>query len=173
MAKFRPSLFDTLIAGTRESSDTADANGGSLFPGVRLYSLDRMTESSYLDTLRRDLSWLLNTIHLAETLNLDNAPQVATSVVNFGIPDFSVRTVASVNVQEASTAIATAVRQFEPRIATKTLRVTGEKQGGDEDLPSLVFNIVCDVGRDADAIQTSFKTRIDVETNDAVLEQQR
>ena len=56
MAKFRPSLLDTLLGGARGPSDEPDAAGEGHFPGVRLYSLDRMSEATFLDTMRRDLS---------------------------------------------------------------------------------------------------------------------
>ena len=173
MAKFRPSLLDTLLAGARGPADEADASGENIFPGVRLYSLDRMSESTFLDTLRRDLSWLLNTVRLEETMNLDSVPEVQKSVVNFGIPDFSVRTYASVNVFEAAAVMSQAIKVFEPRIEPRSLSVRGEKSVRDDVVQALVFHIACNVGHDQEPIRTGFKTEIEVETGDARLEQRR
>jgi type VI secretion system protein ImpF len=173
MAKFRPSLLDTLLAGSRTSSDEAEVQTESLFPGVRLYSLDRMSETAFLDTLRRDLSWLLNTVRLEETENLSGTPEVARSVINFGIPDFAVRTYAQVNVFEAAATLAGTIRTFEPRIEPRSLSVKGEKLMRDDVVQSLVFHIACNVGQDEDPLRAGFKTEIDVETGDARLEQRR
>lgn len=173
MPKFRPSLLDTLLAGTRGAGDDTVAQTESIFPGIRLYSLDRMSETSFLDTMRRDLSWLLNTVRLEDTLNLDGAPEVARSVLNFGIPDFSTRTSSSVNVFEAAASMAGAIRTFEPRIDPRSLSVKGERTERDEVTQSLVFHIACNVGQSADPLRAGFTTEIDVETGDARTEQRR
>lgn len=175
MAKFRPSLLDTLLAGTRSPDEAADAaTNESIIPGLRLYSLDRMSEATFLDTMRRDLSWLLNTVRLEETVNLDDVRHVATSVLNYGIPDFSVRTYASVNVPEAAAVMAEAIKVFEPRIDPQSLSVKGERSTRDDNiLQALVFHIACNVGENQNAMRAGFKTEIDVETGDARLEQRR
>ncbi|MBL9009726.1 MAG: type VI secretion system baseplate subunit TssE [Alphaproteobacteria bacterium] len=173
MAKFRPSLLDTLLAGSRASAEDPEVQSETLFPGLRLYSLDRMSETSFLDTLRRDLSWLLNTVRLEETDDLSAAPEVARSVVNFGIPDFAVRTYAQVNVFEAAATLAGTIRTFEPRIDPRSLSVRGEKTMRDDVVQALVFHIACNVGQDQDPLRAGFKTEIDVETGDARLEQRR
>jgi len=63
-----------------------------------------------------------------------------------------------------------AVRQFEPRIAEKSLEVKGEKKLRDNTTQSLVFHIYCDIGNSEDPVRAGFKTEIDVETGDARLE---
>lgn len=174
MPKFRPSLLDTLLSGARKPTEAgaADdkASSEGVIPGIRLYSLDRMEEPVFLDTIRRDLGWLLNTVRLEETMSLSSAPEVARSVLNFGIPDFSVRTYASIDVLDAAEVMTTAVRLFEPRIAEKSLEVKGEKKLRDNTTQSLVFHIYCDIGNSEDPVRAGFKTEIDVETGDARLE---
>jgi type VI secretion system protein ImpF len=174
MPKFRPSLLDTLMSGARppegEAGTGKAAEVDSTIPGMRLYSLDRMEEPAFLDTIRRDLGWLLNTVRLDETTPLDRAPEVARSVLNYGIPDFSVRTYASINVNDAAETMAEAVRLFEPRIAQRTLEVKGEKKLRDNSTQSLVFHIYCDIGNSEDPVRAGFKTEIDVETGDVKLE---
>lgn len=173
MPKFRPSLLDTLLAGTRDGGEDDKADTGSIFPGIRLYSLDRMSEETFLDTMRRDLSWLLNTVRLEDTVPLPHAPQVASSVLNYGIPDFSTRTSSSVNVQEAAATMSKAIRLFEPRIEPRSLSVKGRRTSRDDISHSLVFHITCNVGHTEDAVRAGFTTEIDVETGDARTEQQR
>jgi len=173
MPKFRPSLLDTLLSGARPpESDAAGkpGEGESTIPGMRLYSLDRMEEPAFLDTIRRDLGWLLNTVRFDETISLAHAPEVQRSVLNYGIPDFSVRTYASINVADAAEIMAEAVRLFEPRIAERSLDVKGEKKLRDNSTQSLVFHIYCDIGNSEDPVRAGFKTEIDVETGDVKME---
>lgn len=174
MARFRPSLLDTLLAGARPPEGTGPEQAeNAVFPGIRLYSLDHMSEASFLDTLRRDLSWLMNTVRLDETTSLKHAPEVAKSVINYGIPDFSVRTFSSVDVQDASASIQAAITTFEPRIDTRTLVVRGEKKSRRNAVQSLTFHIKCDVGYSDDPVHAGFKTQFDVETGEAKLEEGR
>jgi type VI secretion system protein ImpF len=171
MPKFRPSLLDTLVSGGRlPDAASQSIEGETTIPGMRLYSLDRMEEPAFLDTIRRDLSWLLNTVRFEETIPLDQAPEVASSVLNYGIPDFSVRTYASINVGDAAETMAQAVRLYEPRIAERSLEVKGEKQLRDNSTQSLVFHIYCDIGNSEDPVRAGFKTEIDVETGDVKME---
>ena len=173
MPKFRPSLLDTLLAGSVTAGDGAVLQTESIYPGIRLYSLDRMSEAAFLDTMRRDLSWLLNTVRLEDTISLDGAPEVATSVLNFGIPDFSTRTYASVNVQEAAGTMAKAIRTFEPRIESRSLSVKGEKSARDDVTQTMVFHIDCNVGHTEDPLRAGFTTEIEVETGDARMKEKR
>ncbi len=72
----------------------------------------------------RDLGWLLNTTHY-ETgdEDLEEYPQVRTSVVNFGIPELSGITASSINSRDLERQIRDAITRFEPRIIEKTLKV--------------------------------------------------
>lgn len=173
MPKFRPSLLDTLLAGTRAPVEAQTAQTESIFPGIRLFSLDRMSEASFLETMRRDLSWLLNTVRLEDTLPLDDTDHVASSVLNYGIPDFSTRTRSSVNVVAAAAGMAHAIRTYEPRIESKSLAVKGTKVNSEDAHQSLVFQITCNVGHTVDALAAGFTTQIDVETGDAKMEERR
>jgi len=71
----------------------------------------------------RDLTWLLNSGNLSGTLDLEHHPFVAQSVLNYGMPDFSGFTVSSLNLIEIERYIIKAIRDFEPRILPKSLRV--------------------------------------------------
>ena len=50
----------------------------------RVFSLSRLRAA-----VLRDLAWLLNTTHLAATEDLENHPLVGESVINYGIPDLT------------------------------------------------------------------------------------
>ncbi len=176
MARFRPTLFDTLIGGGRAPEapkpDAPSAEAATI-PGVLLYSVDRLSESAYLDSVRRDLSWLLNAVRLDETHDLARRPEVRTSVLNYGIPDFSVRVLDSIDVLEAANEIRASVAIYEPRIEPKSLQVKGEKAASESGFQSLAFTIVCDVGRERETVRAGFRSEIDVETGRAAVRQRR
>jgi type VI secretion system protein ImpF len=170
MPRFRPSLLDTLLSGAQPVSPDPDLGDDiSPLPGIRRFSLDRVSEAVFMETVRRDLAWLVNTVNLSETLPLDRFPEAASSVVNFGIPDFSVRTYDAVDVLSAAADIRAALATFEPRVAAESLRVTGEKTRKNDALPAIAFTIECDVGPAAEAVRAAFRTEIDVETGNATL----
>jgi type VI secretion system protein ImpF len=169
MARFKPSLLDTLLSGAQATEDGAPLSPAAI-PGVRLFSLDRVSESVFMDTVRRDLTWLMNTVYLQETLDLKAHPQTGASVLNFGIPDLSVRSFDAVDVFEASTQLRTSIGTFEPRVAAETLNVAGAKTKHDDGTVSLVFTVTCDVGPAAEAVRAAFQTRIDLETGNAALD---
>jgi type VI secretion system protein ImpF len=73
--------------------------------------------------LRRDLSWLLNTTHVAATVELSEFPEVARSVLNYGIPDLTGRTLSSVDQVELARHVAHALVYYESRLVRGTLDV--------------------------------------------------
>ena len=74
--RLQPSLLDRL------TDDTPDAREETR--DKRVLSIMQMRTS-----VLRDVSWLLNTVHLQATQDLSDWPQVASSTVNYGIPDLA------------------------------------------------------------------------------------
>src|SRR4051812_7832314 len=74
--RLRPSLLDRLtdLHPERRQETTDDAG---------------VNETQLREQVRRDLSWLFNTTHLAAGTDLAPYPQVQTSIVNYGIVDLT------------------------------------------------------------------------------------
>lgn len=72
----------------------------------------------------RDLTWLFNSTRLVGADELADAPLVAKSVLNFGLPAMSGRPASSFDVTELESSIRQAIIDYEPRILPNTLRVT-------------------------------------------------
>ena len=62
--RLQPSLFDRL-----------SGEDGRVF-----------SEQRFRDSVKRDLAWLLNTSNFGSVQDLSRHPEVASSVVNFGLP---------------------------------------------------------------------------------------
>jgi type VI secretion system protein ImpF len=75
------------------------------------------------DSVLRDLSWLLNSVRLSSVQELSGFPQVAKSVLNFGLPDLTGRMASSVDRPELERQLCQAIRHFEPRLLPQTVVV--------------------------------------------------
>ncbi len=83
----------------------------------RAFTLMRLRES-----VLRDLNWLFNATQLSE--DLDGYPQVASSVVNYGLPPVSGRPASSLDFGEVARRLRQALLDFEPRLIPHTVRVS-------------------------------------------------
>ena len=76
------------------------------------------------ESVQRDIGWLLNASGLGEGADAANLPHVATSVLNYGLPDLAGRNVAALTAGTLERLIRDALWAFEPRLARETVRVT-------------------------------------------------
>jgi type VI secretion system protein ImpF len=76
----------------------------------------------------RDLDALLNTVALDATVDMENAPQVRKSILNFGLSDIALHTIDENGVEQIPDEIRIAVVNYEPRIAADTLRIERDQQ---------------------------------------------
>ena len=99
-----PSLLDRLIDADPDSdSDPIIPSGKQL--------------SEIKDNVRRDLENLLNT-RLRKPVNLQRYPELVSSVVNYGLPDFSHIAIESENEQvDFANTIAVIIERYEPRFS--------------------------------------------------------
>lgn len=73
--------------------------------------------------VKRDLDWLLNASQYEMQSELHDYKEVERSVINFGLPDLTGRTVSGINAQGIERLLKQAIINFEPRIIKKTLSV--------------------------------------------------
>lgn len=109
--RLQPCLLDRLTddSGGRVA-ETRDRRG---------FSIAQIRES-----VLRDLGWLLNTPRRYGAGELEEAPNVATSVVNFGVSDLCGVTLSAVSARALEREIAETIRRYEPRILPQTLGVS-------------------------------------------------
>jgi len=95
-----------------------------MIAGRRLRPRHVITEPVLRREVSLDLDALLNAIALESTLDMTDAPYVRKSIINFGIPDISHRTIDEVGVNDLTEEIKLAIINFEPRLAADSVRVT-------------------------------------------------
>ncbi len=149
--RLQPSLLDRLTDNEpdkkRESRDK------------RVLSLQKLREA-----VRRDLTWLLNCGNLESTDDLDDYPQVGSSVVNFGVPDLAGSTVSTLNRNEVERMLRSAVLAFEPRILPETLKVKLDRDHEEMNRNAVVFLIEGELWAQPVPLQMFLKTALDLET---------
>lgn len=113
--RLQPSLLDRLTDEAPEETKEAGAD--------RFIDLPRLRS-----IIQRDLAWLLNTSNLEAAHDLEQYPQIARSVVNYGIPDLSGTVRTSHRAVEIQQSIRRAIETFEPRILPETLDISIQGQ---------------------------------------------
>jgi len=108
--------------------DQRNEAGDRVIAGRRLRARQVITESMLRREVSRDLDALLNTVALDATVDMEHAPHVRKSILNFGIPDIAVRTIDENGVNEIPEEIRTAIINYEPRIAADSLRIARDKK---------------------------------------------
>lgn len=106
--RLQPSLLDRL---TDDEPHTQQESREK-----RVLSMYKLRQS-----VLRDISWLLNTDSFESVVDLTDYPEVAKSVLNYGIRDLAGRTVAGISLSEIEKELKQAINTFEPRILPNTL----------------------------------------------------
>ena len=116
------------------------------------------------DCVARDISWLLNCVNLRIDEQLVDYPDVARSVINFGIPDLTGSALTGVDAKVLQRQLKEAILAFEPRLTPSTLRVTVHTDPKRMDHQSLMFNIESEMWAQPIPLNLYLKTEVDLET---------
>jgi type VI secretion system protein ImpF len=121
----------------------------------------------------RDLSWLLNTPHLAATEDLTEYPYVAKSVLNYGLPSFAGSAVARLSSAEVERSIKDAILAFEPRLLEKSVKVKMVASGAKDDAShSIDIEIEGELWAQPVPLRMFMKTEVDLEIGAVTLKEQ-
>lgn len=102
-------------------------------PQSRMESRDRriMSMRQLRSAVLRDLAWLLNSGCRPEGDEIYDYPRVASSVLNYGLPDLAGTTESSGKAARLDQAVYDAVLAFEPRIVRSSLEVRATRTTDD------------------------------------------
>ncbi len=115
------------------------------------------------DCVKRDLDWLLNARQYAPQEDLDAYPDVARSVLNYGMPDLTGKTASGTDLHSLERMLKQVITNFEPRIIRQTLAV---RLLADESLfnhNSLAFDIEGDLWAEPLPLHLHLRTEIELE----------
>jgi type VI secretion system protein ImpF len=113
----------------------------------------------------RDLAWLFNTVKLESSVDLERAPHVRRSAVNFGLTALSGKTASTLDAIALTNAIRQAILDFEPRIVPATLQVRTVIDPGQLDHHNIVgVEIQGHLWAQPIPLELLVRTEIDLET---------
>jgi type VI secretion system protein ImpF len=148
--RLQPSLLDRLTDDSpEESQDTR---------GERFLSLRKLREG-----VLRDLGWLLNCSNLAAAQDLDAFPEVAKSVLNFGMPALSGSTASGIDAIALERQLRQVILVFEPRILRDTLKVRLTMAAEQMSHNAIIFEIEGELWAQPVSQRVLLRTEIDLE----------
>lgn len=154
--RLQPSLLDRL---TDDEPDEQEESRDR-----RVLSMSQLRQS-----VLRDVGWLLNTRSLESVRKLDDYPETAVSVLNFGIRDLSGAAVTGLDPGLLEHRMREAIRCFEPRILPDSLRVRVLAEEGHMNQAALVFAIEGELWAQPLPLHLYIRSEVDRETGDVKL----
>jgi type VI secretion system protein ImpF len=114
--------------------------------------------------VKRDLDWLLNASQYSPQEDLESYPEVAASVLNYGTPDLTGKTVSGFDVRTMELLLKQVLINFEPRIirSTLTVRVTADKSLFDHN--ALAFEIEGELWAEPQPLHLHLRTEFELES---------
>lgn len=125
-----------------------------------------LTQAKLRKSVLRDLNWLFNSSNLASVQNLDDCPEVAKSVINYGLPGFSGHTVSGVDILEIERLLKQAICDFEPRILRRTIKIRLNVDEQQMSHNAMTFDIEGELWADPVPLHVYLKTELDLEAGD-------
>ena len=131
-------------------------------PDVPVEARERRVLSSRAlrEGVLRDLGWLLNATNLVSVTNLPALPHVASSVLNYGMPDISGASLAGMQLADLERAIRQAIWDFEPRLNRSSVTVRAVPS---ESVAKVVFEIQGDLWAQPYPERQNLKTELDLD----------
>lgn len=151
--RLQPSLFDRLI----------DENPQDQKPKV----YRGMSQTELKNAVLRDLESLLNCTNLASAdPSVEDYPEAANSVINYGIPCFTGQPASTVNPNHVAKAIKKAIVDFEPRILADSLQVSAVEKDKSQSNNTLVYHIQGILWGQPLPLELYLRTELNLESGD-------
>jgi type VI secretion system protein ImpF len=136
--------------------------------GVRVIAGRRTTKGAVTEIqlraqLSRDLNTLLNTVNLDSAIDLSEHPRVRESILNFGIPEISDRTIDENRTSDIVTEIEIALLSFEPRLVRNTIKVRRDDSVSIDSL-SIRFVVTGEMSCDPAAVPVEFVADLELDS---------
>ena len=154
--RLQPSLLDRLTDNEPgQVKETRDA---------RVIDLTRLR-----NIIQRDLSWLLNTNNLDSMIDEEIYPNVARSVVNYGLREVSGEYSTADRAELIRRSIARAIARYEPRIIEGSVDVTLDSNEHDSNM-SVALIIRADMWAQPLPMELYLRSEVDVTTGEVHVE---
>lgn len=140
-----------------------DEGGERVIAGRRTAARTAITEPVLRREVATDLAMLMNTINLDSVEDLSAAPEVRRSILNFGLPDLTHRSLGDGRVGDVAGEIRRALIQFEPRLVADTIQTSRDMRARASDL-QIRFLVRADLKCDPLNVPIEFVADVEVES---------
>lgn len=107
----------------KKKADVHTASGERVVSGTRIPVRQAITEPVLRREVARDLDALLNCIAIESTVDLTGMPYARKSILNYGLPDISHRTIDERTVNFIPGELKQAFATYEPRLVTGSVDI--------------------------------------------------
>ncbi len=118
----------------KQRLDLRDEAGERVIATRRVTTRSPISESGLRREVMTDLLSLFNTTNLNAAEDLSSLPAARSSILNYGFPDLSWRTIDENSLNEVSREIEIALADFEPRLARNSIQARRDLSTGAEEL---------------------------------------
>jgi len=154
---------------TEWSDDTAQSRNRRAGRTVQRIAI---TEAVLRREVARDVENLMNAIAIDATLDLDEFPQVANSILNYGFPDIANRTIDELAGRDLQKEIEQALRRYEPRLAPDTLKIQRDASLEDREL-KVRYLVNADLFCNPVNVPVQFTAEVELETGKIMIDRLR
>jgi len=147
----------------KQAVNIRDEAGERIIAARRVTARTPISEAGLRREVTSDLLNLFNTTNLGSIEDLSRSPQVRSSVLNFGFPDLSWRTIDESSLVEVASEIETALKDFEPRLVKESLKATRDDSVGAEEL-KLRFKVKADLRSQPVNVPVEFIADVELDT---------
>ena len=109
-------------------------NGERVLATRRVTTRAPITEGELRKLVSSDISALMNTVNLELAEDLSDVPEVRRSILNFGLRDLARLSLDEDAVHGVAKELEVALRDFEPRLAPKTIKVRRDDKVSPDEL---------------------------------------
>ncbi|MEX0338897.1 MAG: type VI secretion system baseplate subunit TssE [Arenibacterium sp.] len=157
--RLQPSLLDRLTdQEPGQLKETRDS---------RVIDLSRLR-----DIIQRDLSWLLNTNNIESSIDHKRFPNVARSVVNYGLSEVAGEFSTAERAERIRKSIERAITLHEPRIIKGSVHVTISPEETGTDM-TVALIIRADMWAQPLPLELYLRSKVDVTTGEVQVERSR
>lgn len=147
----------------KKSLDLRDEVGERVIAPRRATKRSPISESGLRREVMTDLLGLLNTTNLDAAEDLSALPAVRSSILNFGFPDLSWRTIDENSLTDVAREIEVALIDFEPRLARNSIRAKRDEIVSDEEL-KLRYVVKADLRTQPVSVPVEFTAEVELDS---------
>ena len=153
----------------KQRIDLRDEAGERVIATRRVTARSPISESGLRREVMNDLLSLFNTTNLNAAEDLSSLPAARSSILNYGFPDLSWRTIDENSLSEVSREIEIALADFEPRLARNTIQVRREVSTEAEEL-KLRFLVKADLRARPVNVPVEFVAEVELDSGKIKIE---